>query len=196
MAEFVREVERLGGAVEVAHPQSHIADGAIREPDAIHEPVALKLVAGLTRLLLGLGPLPVKHLQLRAVDTTDARIPTGTLAAHPALALIGPLGGALEVADAAAGRDGAAEDVARGAEVEASRRSRRSRLVHLGEALLPSPGHHVGHALQAHGDIERLRVVPLSADLDRLVKEPDARFKVALPDCSDTLEQGDEGMES
>ena len=71
VAELIGAVERLRGAVEVAHPQPDLAHLVLREPDAVHQAVPLELDARLTSLLLGFGPLAAKHLELRAMDLAD-----------------------------------------------------------------------------------------------------------------------------
>ena len=122
IAELVCAVERSGRPVQVAHPEPDLADLVVGEPEAVVQTEALELLAGLAGLQLGLWPLPAEHLQFRAMDTADARIAAHRLTAHPALALIGPLARALEVADVPTGRDGVAQDVARDPKTRVGRR--------------------------------------------------------------------------
>ena len=138
VAVLVGAVEGLGGRVEVAHPQPDLADRVLRVADAIEQPEALELVAGLARLLLGLRPLTAEHLELGPMDPADARVAARAVAAHPALALVGPLARPLEVADVAAGGDRVAVDVARDAQVELAGRGGRGRFVDVREAFLPA----------------------------------------------------------
>ena len=91
VSELIRPLERFGRRVEVAHPQPDLADLVLGIADGIQKPVALELLAGLTRLLLGLGPVAAEHLELGAMDAADARVAAHGLATHPALALLGPL---------------------------------------------------------------------------------------------------------
>ena len=192
---LVCSIEGLGSRVQVAHPKAHLAHEVLGEPDAVHEPVALQLVAGLAGVLLGLGPAAVQHLELRLMDAADARVPADTLAAHPALTLLGPLGGALQVADVAARADRDALDVARDTEVESARCGGRGRLIQLGEAFPPLPQHDVCHALKAHAHVERVGVVAVAAELDRAVGVLESVLDPALHQRADGLVDLDVGMQ-
>ena len=72
---LVRALEGLGRALQVAHPQPDLADLVVGESKAVVQAEPLELLAGLTRLLLGLRPSAAKHLQFRSVDPADARYP-------------------------------------------------------------------------------------------------------------------------
>ena len=137
VAVLVRSLECLGRRVQVAHPQPDLADLVLGVADGIQEPEALELLAGLARLLLGLGPQAAEHLELGAMDAADARVAAHGLATHPALALVRPLRRPLEIPDVPTGGDRVAVDVARDAEVELARRRGRRRLVDEREAGLP-----------------------------------------------------------
>src|SRR4029078_7368017 len=95
VAELVGTLERLGRAVQVAHAKPDLPDLVVGESQAVVQAEPLKLLAGLTRFQRVLRPLAAQHLQLRSVDTADARIAAECLTAHPALALVRPLGRAL-----------------------------------------------------------------------------------------------------
>ena len=180
VAEFVGAVERLPGRVEVAHPQPDLADLVLRVPDGVHEPVPLELVAGLAGVLLGFGPVTAEHLELGPMDLADPRIAADGLAPHPALALIGPLGGAPEVADVPTRRDRVAVDVARDAQVEPARGRGRGGLVDQGDAALPASGHDHGDALEAHRHVERVGVVEPARLGHRPVGQLDGRLDPSL----------------
>ena len=166
IAKLVRALEGIGRALQVAHPKPDLPDLVVGESEAVVQAEPLELLAGLTRLQLGLRPLAAEHLQLRSMDPADARISAYSLAAHPALALVGPLARALQIADVPTGGDRVAQDVARDPETELARGRRRRRLiekrqtfrnvalVHLAVALEARRHElHVGVAvLPGHGD--------------------------------------------
>ena len=129
IAELVRALEGIGRALQVAHPKPDLADLVVGEPEAVVQAEPLELLAGLARLQLGLWPLAAEHLQLRSMDAADARIAAHRLTAHPALALVGPLARALQIADVPTGGDRVAQDVARDPETELARGRRRRRLI-------------------------------------------------------------------
>src|SRR4029078_2582286 len=129
VAELIRTLERRGRALKVAHPQPDLPDLVVGESQALTHAKPLELLAGLTRFLLGLWPLAAEHLQLRSVNSADARISAQCLTPHPALALVAPLARALQIADVPTGGDRVAQDVARDPEVELARRRRCRRLI-------------------------------------------------------------------
>ena len=186
---LVRPVEGLGSPLEVAHAEADLADHVLGVSDPDEEPVPLELVAGLAGLLLRLRPLAVEHLQLRPMDSTDARVAPGAVAAHPPLALAGPLRRAPQVADVAACRDRDAVDVARDPEIELARARRRGRFVDVREAVLPVPREDLAHALEAHRHVQRVDVVVPSGDLHRAVRGRDALLELAGHDSAESMER-------
>ena len=87
VAKLVRALECIGRALQVAHPEPDLADLVVGESEAVVQAEPLELLAGLTRLQLGLRPLAAEHLQLGSVDPADARIaahsPDGASSARP-----------------------------------------------------------------------------------------------------------------
>ena len=136
IAQLVRPLECFGGPLQVTHSEPDLADLVVGEAEAIVQTEPLELLAGLACLQLGLRPLAAEHLQLRSMDAADARIAAHRLTAHPALALIGPLARALEIADVPTGGDRVAQDVARDPKVELARGGRCRRLVEERQAHL------------------------------------------------------------
>ena len=135
IAKLVRPLECIGRPLQVAHSEPDLADLVVGESEAIVQTEPLELLAGLARLQLGLWPLAAKHLQLRSMDAADARIAAHRLTAHPALALVGPLARALQIADVPTGGDRVAQDVARDPKPELARSSRCRRLIEERETL-------------------------------------------------------------
>ena len=170
---FVRTLERLGRPVEVAHPQPHLADEVVPIADADQHPEPLELVAGLTRILLGLRPATVEHLQLGPMDPADARIAADRLASHPALALVSPLTGTLEITDVATAGHRPAEDVARDPQVQLAGGGSGGRLVDQGEAILPAPGGEQGCPLEGHRHEEGVDGALPAGHVHRPIRELD-----------------------
>ncbi len=129
IAKLVRPLECIGRPLQVAHSEPDLADLVVGVPEAIVQTESLELLAGLACLQLGLWPLAAKHLQLRSMDATDARIAAHCLTPHPALALVGPLARPLQIADVSTGGDRVAQDVARDSKPELARRGRCCRLI-------------------------------------------------------------------
>ncbi len=170
IAKLVRPLECLGRPLQVAHPEPDLADLVVGEPEAIVQTEPLELLAGLACLQLGLRPLAAKHLQLRSMDAADARIAAHRLTAHPALALIGPLARALEIADVPTGGDRVAQDVARDPKTELAGGCRRRRLIEEGQTHLHVALVHFPVALEARRHELDIGVPVLPRHRDRAIR--------------------------
>ena len=174
IAKLVRPLECIGRPLQVSHSEPDLADLVVGEPEAIVQTEPLELLAGLACLQLGLWPLAAEHLQLRSMDAADARIAAHRLTAHPALAFVGPLARALEIADVPTGGDRVAQDVARDPKIELARGCRCCRLIeerqtHLHVALV-----HFAVALEARRHELHVGVPVLPRHGDRAIRVREA----------------------
>ena len=194
MAVLVRPVEGFAGRVQVAHPQANLAHLVLRVAHGIQKPEALELDAGLARFLLGLRPLAVEPLQLRAMHATDAWVAAHRLATHPALPFVRPLARPLEIADVSAGGDRVAVDVAGGPELELAGSGGRGGLIDQRETSVQVPREDLAHALEAHRQVVGIEIVVFLGELDRPVGEVDALRQLARHQRSECMEDRDPGV--
>ena len=170
--------QRLLGSGQVATPQPNLAN-LVEGHASRARNESLELGRGLSRLRLRFRPGAMQPLDVRAEEAAHARVAVDPLAPAPAILRLGPLEGALHVADPRAGLDRGAEDPARGRWLQLLTQRGECRLVRQREALLDVTPREQARGARRHPEDLHVALSQAPADLHRARRLAEGLLAVA-----------------